>query len=53
MHKIVIFVNTPADPSTLLDEALEFAEKLTEDHGGSFDEDEVWIEDVETAEVLN
>lgn len=52
MHKIVIFIDTEADPSQILDAALEAAESIASEVGGGIDPDEIWVEDAETAEVL-
>jgi len=45
-QRIVIEIATDADPSVLLDAALEFGKELAEEHGGEFDDDNgAWVQE--------
>jgi hypothetical protein len=44
-QRITIEITTDADPSQLLDAALEFGKGIVEEHGGKFDDDNgAWVE---------
>ena len=44
-QRIVIEIATDADPSQLLDAALEFGKEIIAEHGGKFDDDNgAWVE---------
>ena len=46
-QRIVIEIATDADPSQLLDAALEFGQELVAEHGGEFDDDNgAWVQEV-------
>ena len=44
-QRIVIELTTDADPSQLLDEAIEFGQRLVEEHGGEFDDGDACVGD--------
>lgn len=45
MQKIVILIETDADPSHLLELAQAAAEEIAEEVGGEVDHDDVWVTD--------
>jgi hypothetical protein len=53
IQRIVIELETEADPSTLLDAAIEFGQRLAEEHGGRFVDDCAWVDEgFDPAEVM-
>lgn len=51
MHKIVIILDSEADPAEVLEAAQRAAEEIASEVGGHADEDEVYVMDLDPAEV--